>query len=277
MVIILILVITNISGYLYISLFMINLLALLIVINQSNILIKKNVTDFEEKMEIHEKILKFIAHDLKAPLVSISAFNKDIMNKDAKNVFLEENNRINDSISSIKNLLDRFVNLSKIKTKPLERDWKDIDLVVRSMIFANSNLFNGIEYQINYDIDGYEVNMDEFYFGRIIKNLVENAVKYRKPDKKVELEILLKSASNNYIFSFNDNGIGIDEDDFNKIFETNYRSDPNKEIEGLGYGLALIKFIVDKHGWVINVNSELNKFTNFEIKIPYSDVRNKNG
>ena len=108
------------------------------------------------------------------------------------------------------------------------------------------------------------------HFQNVIFNLLDNAVKYRKPN--TPLDIFLKTWNENdyIILSIRDTGLGIKKDNIKKIFDKFYRVHTGNvhDVKGFGLGLAYVKQIVNANGGEIIVESEYGKGTTFTIKLP---------
>ncbi|MCB0283932.1 MAG: GHKL domain-containing protein [Calditrichaeota bacterium] len=102
----------------------------------------------------------------------------------------------------------------------------------------------------------------------IFINIMDNAVKYNKP--KGTIEFILDSDEKNVILEFRDSGIGIAEDERDKIFERFYRVDKTRSRKqgGSGLGLAIVKWIVNEHNGTIHLESKMNEGTTFRVFLP---------
>ncbi len=112
---------------------------------------------------------------------------------------------------------------------------------------------------------------DKSQMGQLFQNLIANAVKF-KCDKSPEIEICAEQMDDNWIFSINDNGIGIDAEQFNRIFLMFQRLHSRSEFEGTGIGLSMCKKIVERHGGKIWVKSEPAKGSVFYFSLPVKPV-----
>ena len=82
-----------------------------------------------------------------------------------------------------------------------------------------------------------------------------------------------KTNNKNYLFlKIKDSGYGIDKKDLDYIFDLFYRGTTSRQEEGMGIGLAVVKNIMDTHGWEISVESQKGKGSCFTIKIPYTPI-----
>ena len=108
------------------------------------------------------------------------------------------------------------------------------------------------------------------HFTNVIFNLMDNAVKYKNPEKDLKLTVRTWNESDKLIIVIQDNGIGIKKDDVKKVFDKFYRVHTGNlhDVKGFGLGLAYVKKIVEEHHGTIRAESELNVGTKFIIALP---------
>lgn len=99
-------------------------------------------------------------------------------------------------------------------------------------------------------------------------NLIENALKFSKPGRIPKITIDFEVKDNYFLYSVSDNGIGIDEVNFDKLFDIFYQIQSDEDIDGVGIGLAECKKIVELYGGEIWVESEENKGATFYFTLP---------
>jgi len=119
-----------------------------------------------------------------------------------------------------------------------------------------------------------EVSADATQLIQVFQNLVGNAIKYRD-HRKVEIRIAAKTLDNLAIFSVEDNGIGIEAQYFERIFQMFQRLHTRTEYSGTGIGLALCKKIVERHGGKIWVESKPGDGSRFWFTIPQTGISEK--
>ena len=112
--------------------------------------------------------------------------------------------------------------------------------------------------------------VDEVHFQNVINNLLDNAVKYRKPDQPVNIYLRTWNDNEHLYLSVRDTGLGIRKDNLKKVFDKFYRVHTGNvhDVKGFGLGLAYVKKIVMLHNGDISIESELGKGTKFTIKLP---------
>ena len=118
-------------------------------------------------------------------------------------------------------------------------------------------------------VDPY-VKVDEMHFTNVVFNLLDNAVKYRKQDVPIELEIHTSNVGGKFVLSVKDNGIGMKKEHLKKIFDRFYRVHTGNvhNVKGFGLGLAYVKQIVRAHRGTIHAESESGVGTTFVIVLP---------
>ena len=116
-------------------------------------------------------------------------------------------------------------------------------------------------------IKGNDFYSDPWRVEEIFRNLISNAIKYRKMNNSShEIKIAITIEPNEALISFRDNGIGIPKQNQNKVFDMFYRA--SEQSGGSGLGLYIVKNAVEKLGGRVSVGSEPGLYTLFEIVLP---------
>ena len=114
---------------------------------------------------------------------------------------------------------------------------------------------------------------DELYIRNVMRNLVENALKYS--DEGVNVRMVIRKNDNQIEVSVSDNGWGVSPKDQRLIFRQFYRVQQHSQVKGYGIGLAVVKYVVESHHGKIHVNSELGKGSCFTFTLPKAQQNGK--
>ncbi len=104
--------------------------------------------------------------------------------------------------------------------------------------------------------------------GLMVRNLVDNAIRYTRPGGRVEVRV--RGEGEEVVLTVADTGIGIPGRDLDRIFERFYRVDRarSRETGGTGLGLSIVRHVVENHGGTVRVESELGRGSTFEVRLP---------
>ena len=228
---------------------------------------KKAERELQVRNDELDNFVYKVSHDLRAPLSSILGL--------VNLAHLEKNHddprEYIDLIGHRVKQLDAFISdvLSHSKNLKLEVSVAEIDFEkIISSCFKELSYLKGAErIQHKIDIKGKTLYSDPWRMNEIFRNLISNAIKYMNNDQAypyISINIHTTSQLTKIIFS--DNGMGIDTLLQKRIFEMFYRATTFSE--GSGIGLYIVKNAIEKLGGTIEVMSELEKGTTFEIEIP---------
>jgi two-component system phosphate regulon sensor histidine kinase PhoR len=169
-------------------------------------------------------------------------------------------------------LINELLYFSRIETAGISFNKKQVDLieVVMNALSVLQTAIKEKKHKVKLSLpDSIEpILSDEDSLLQIMINLIDNAVKYTPDGGKID--IALHETSDQEIITVSDNGIGIAENEMDRIFERFYRVDRARggEVKGTGLGLAMVKHLVKGLEGKITVNSELGKGTTFKVYIP---------
>jgi PAS domain S-box-containing protein len=225
----------------------------------------------EEELKIRngelDNFVYKVSHDLRAPLSSILGLvnlAKLPGNTDNPMDYI-------DIIGSKVEHLDHFISdvLSHSKNLKMEISTSKVDFDrIIEQTFSDLNYLEGtLDMQRSVKIEGIEFFSDPWRISEIIRNLISNAIKYRRLESvaaEINIRITIDHLRAEIIFS--DNGIGISEPSLSKIFEMFYRA--TEQSDGSGIGLYIVKNAVEKLGGQIYVASRVGQGTRFNIILP---------
>ncbi|MGL1886962.1 MAG: tetratricopeptide repeat protein [Reichenbachiella sp.] len=223
----------------------------------------------EKKSKELDTFVYKVAHDLRGPISSLMGLYNLVDHEVKDEKSLEYFNIYNTEINRLNNIVLDFINVTQIKEKKLERERIDFNSMVDEVINSYRYLENFDHIKFKVEIDKkLDLFSDKSTVNTIIQNLLENAVKYSKPDVDGLIHVKIYGRKNDTLIQVSDSGIGIRKQDQNKIFGMFFRA--NNELKGTGLGLYLLKSAVEKLSGKINFSSIIQEGTIFKISIPYS-------
>lgn len=228
-----------------------------------------NMRKIENEKENVKSLVTDISHQLKTPLANVELYNtllaEEGISDEERLEFLETEGI---AIEKLKMLIDSLINISRLETDMISIDKKEENLkeCIESAISsvkadaAKKNII--IKNEIKEDCI---LAIDRKWTTEAIFNLLDNAVKYTAPNGKINLS--LDNGINYFALNIEDNGIGIDTDEYNDIFKRFYRSrnDIVQNEKGSGVGLYLVRKIMNLQDGNVMVSSEKEKGSTFTL------------
>jgi signal transduction histidine kinase len=219
-------------------------------------------------------IIATAAHELKSPLAAVEGYINLIRSQgvgDNPEAYKHMLDRSLIRLEAMRKLIDDMLDMAKIESPGRKREIIKFDLC--SMAQSISETFSPIASQRKIVIGincnkPIEITGDPAEIEVLLSNLVSNAVKYSCDGGKVEirLEMVKKQA----IIKVSDQGIGMSQEETQRLFGdfVRIKNEKTREIAGTGLGLAIVKRITDLYGGEIKVNSEPDKGSTFRITLP---------
>jgi two-component system phosphate regulon sensor histidine kinase PhoR len=227
--------------------------------------------------EIKNDFINNMTHELKTPIASISLaaqmLNDETVTKSPA-MMKHLGGVITDESKRLRFLVEKVLQMSMFDRKKAIFKKKQLDLNEMVENIANSFTLR-VEHtggKIYTEIEAIDsaIYVDEMHFQNAIFNLLDNAVKYRKPDQPLDVYLKTWNDEEHLYLSIKDTGQGIKKENLKKVFEKFYRVHTGNvhDVKGFGLGLAYVKKIVDLHSGEIKIESEYGKGTKFTIKLP---------
>jgi len=233
-----------------------------------------DITDqkmIEEELKVRntelDNFVYKVSHDLRAPLSSVLGLvnlAQHPRNQDDPKAYLKI---IGDKVNQLDHFISDVLSHSKNLKLEIKMGLIHFDEIVDTA-FRNLSYMEGAD-QIQKDvqISGGDFYSDPWRIEEIFRNLISNAIKYRKiSNLSHEVKIIITIEQETAFISFKDNGIGITKQNINKIFEMFYRA--SEQSVGSGLGLYIVKNAVEKLGGKVSVGSDPGSYTIFEIVLP---------
>ena len=227
--------------------------------------------------EIKNDFINNMTHEFKTPISTISLaaqmLNDPAVGKSPV-MFKHISGVINDETKRLRFQVEKVLQMSMFERQSVTLKKKEID--AHELINGVVNTFrlkveknNGtLEAELN--AQDPVIFVDEMHFTNVVFNLLDNAVKYKSPDRDIALKIRTWNENGKLCISVEDNGLGIKKENLKKIFDKFYRVHTGNlhDVKGFGLGLAYVKKIIADHKGSIRAESELNVGTKFIITIP---------
>jgi PAS domain S-box-containing protein len=233
------------------------------------IAINKELEQFAHANKELKQFAYISSHELKEPLRTITNFIQ-VINEDYAATLDEKIitylGKIDNSVKRMSILINSLLNFSKLGSNK-KLSYVDCQEIIDSVVSDLTAIIASSNARIEVS-EMPKLNIYEIEFRQIFQNLITNAIKYRKKGTQPIIQIRSEIINETYRFSVSDNGIGIDPNHFDRIFDIFQRlHNTEAEFEGKGLGLAYCKKIVQLHKGDIWVESELGKGSTFYFTI----------
>ncbi len=238
------------------------------------ILVLQDITEHQKLENMRKEFVANVSHELKTPITTIKSYAETILSgavddMELQSQFLKVIEKESDRMAMI---VKDLLKLSKLDNKNMDWNFEPVDAVgfISSIAKKLSVAFNEKNHTFRYIFteDSIIVNMDSHKMEQAIQNILTNCIKYTPDGGEISLSLSRDEAWAHV--SIRDNGMGIPKEDLPRIFERFYRVDKarSRDMGGTGLGLSITKHIIEEHGGMIHVESEVEKGSTFTISIP---------
>jgi len=253
------------------------IITLIIILVFGTAMITRIVNHEMEILKIKSDFVSSVSHEFKTPLTSMKSLTERLeKGKVIQPAKMKQYiSIISNDIDKLIRLVSNILNFSKIEAGKKVYKMEKTDIVTWLKMAITTYKKESIESELNIHIqienDIPAIHIDKDAMGLAIFNLLDNAIKFSPGDKKAEVE--LERNHDSVIIKIKDQGLGIDLDEKDKIFEKFYRGNRaiKHSIKGTGLGLALVKYTVEAHHGHIDVKDEPGWSTVFMITLPISN------
>lgn len=247
---------------------------------------EKLTTELEERKRAEDKLAHTLAelgrtnieleqfayiasHDLQEPLRKISSF-AELLEKRYRGQLDADADRyihyVVDGASRMRTLIHEMLAYSRLGRGELKIVLSDCNKILARVLSDMDALIKDSNADVTHDALP-AIMANDLQIGQVFQNLISNAIKFRGNDPP-RIHISARHEGSAWIFAVSDNGIGIEQAFFDRIFVMFQRLHTREEYPGTGIGLAACKKIVERHGGAIWVASEPGKGSTFYFKIP---------
>lgn len=239
-----------------------------------SLLLFEDVTELRRLETVRKDFVSNVSHELRTPLTSLKALTESLRagaldEPETARRFL---GHIETEVDALTELVAELLELARIESQqvPLLRALSDpCELLKRSterlrLQAERAGLILNLECQAGLP----DIQADGPRLEQVLVNLIHNAIKFTP---RGSIHVSAKGAGGMVEFSVQDTGIGIAEENINRIFERFYKTDPARNKSGTGLGLAIAKHLVEAHGGRIGVESREGKGSKFYFTVPIAD------
>ena len=231
--------------------------------------------------EMKNDFINNMTHEFKTPISTISLaaqMLKDPAVGKSPTMFQHISGVINDETKRLRFQVEKVLQMSMFDRQKATLKMKELD--ANELITGVINTFTLKVERYNGKIESElkatnpVIFADEMHITNVIFNLMDNAVKYKRPDTDLQLTVKTWNESGKLMISIQDNGIGIKKENLKKIFEKFYRVHTGNlhDVKGFGLGLAYVKKIIMDHKGIIRAESELNVGTKIYYCITFIKI-----
>ncbi|ELY70062.1 PAS domain S-box protein [Natrinema versiforme] len=226
----------------------------------------------EESNERLEQFAYAASHDLQEPLRMITSYLQLIENRYADDLDADGQEFIDyavDGAERMREMIDGLLEYSRVETQGDPLEPVDLDAVIEDV--REDLQFRIEEADAEITVDALpRVTGDASQLRQVFQNLLSNAIEY-SGDEPPRIHVGGERDGRNWEISVRDEGIGIDPDDQERIFQVFQRLHSHEEHAGTGIGLALCHRIVERHGGEISVDSDPGEGATFSFTLPAAD------
>jgi len=209
------------------------------------------------------------SHDLQEPLRMISSYLQLLQRRYQGKLDDKADKYIYfavDGAARMQNLINDLLEFSRVATRAKEPEPTDSEFVLNQTLSNLELYIKQNNAAVSHD-PLPEVLADNTQLAQVFQNLIANGIKFHG-EKAPKIHISVERKENEWLFSVQDNGIGIDSQYSEKIFEVFKRLHTKEKYPGTGIGLAICKKIIERHGGRIWVESEFGKGSTFYFTLP---------
>ena len=218
----------------------------------------------------HTDFVANASHELRTPLASIIGYIETLADPDTKvdvataarfhNTVLREARRL-------QSLVEDLMSLSRIEAEKHDLPREQIDLAMLAASIGSEVAATVGEDRVTVNVVDAKVTGDRQQLDQVIRNLIDNALKYGDTSQPVRIDVASEGAE--AVFSVTDRGEGIHPDHLPYLTRRFYRTDPGRSrgVGGTGLGLAIVKHIVERHRGKLDITSRLGEGTTVTVRL----------
>ena len=237
----------------------------------SVLVVVRDVTEARRLEAVRRDFVANASHELKTPASSIQATAETIVRAatDDPAVLPRFAEQLEREAIRLSRIVADLLDLSRLETGSDLEELVRLDAIVREEVARHEDAAEEADVTIELDAAPADVRGSGRDLALLVRNLVDNAVRYTKPGGRVDVEVS-DGADGRVALRVTDTGVGIPSRDLGRIFERFYRVDRarSRETGGTGLGLAIVRHVAENHGGTVSIESELGRGTCIEVHLP---------
>ncbi|CCU83627.1 MULTISPECIES: ATP-binding protein [Mesotoga] len=227
----------------------------------------------EESVKKQRQFTSDAAHELRTPLTAIRSIVDVTLHRDrSSEEYVSALLQIQNEIERLSSVIDDLLIITRLENTLPKREFAvfSVSALIWEVLETMMVLAKEKNIEIETDLqENLEIAGDRKHLSRAVFNLVDNAIKYTPENGKIRIAAKLSESKERIEIIVEDNGIGIQLEDMERIFDRFYRVDrARSQTRGTGLGLSIAKEIVKAHGGVISVKSSPGKGSTFKVSLP---------
>lgn len=234
-----------------------------------------------ESERIRTAILDSVSHELRTPLAAVIGSATSLMEND--HLFTTSDRMellitMRDGAQRMNRLVKNLLNMVQLESGMLyfKQNWCDLEDIIGATLDQVKDFKQHRDLRVVLPQDEpVIVPGDEVLLEQVLMNIVSNAIKY-SPDYS-EIVITVLTNTGHAILAVSDQGIGMNESEYDRVFEKFYRAEGTKHISGTGLGLAISKGIVELHGGTITVHANQPQGAVLTVTLPLIRIEHDKG
>jgi len=222
-----------------------------------------------QRMLVWREVAKRIAHEIKNPLTPIQISSQRIQRSldqppEKFRAIVEDSlNIISQELSSIKNLAEEFANFARLPEIKFTQG--DVNEILEKLVAVYTSIYQNVQFKAKFDVELPPlVKLDVEQIKRVFVNILDNALHAMGSPGEIEIVTRYNSESKFITVEIADNGLGISDEDKQKVFLPYF----SKKSSGTGLGLAIAHNIVEEHNGMISITDNLPRGARFLIELP---------
>ena len=224
---------------------------------------------------LQKEFINNVSHEIKTPVSSIEGFAKFLKDKNLTDEEREEYaNIIIEEAKRLENLTGKILKLSKLNNQEIITNKQEIEVAeqIRKAISLLEPKWSKKDIKINVSLEEKIFLGDEDLIFQVWVNIIDNAIKFSNEGESIDIKVYEKDGNINV--EIKDHGIGMKEEELEKVYDRFYQIDRSHSKEGSGLGLAIVKRIVELSEGKIEIKSKENKGTTVIVKLPVTSEKN---